>query len=484
MKRSLLLILVLLSLNVCQPEGTRDEPLLSLRVSENGRFLVKENGDPFFWLGDTGWRLIAKLNREDARRYLADRSEKGFTVIQVQLLPLVVEHTNAYGETAFLDRDVRKPNEPYWEHVDYVLETAAELGLYMAVLPAWARAYTETRLGNPENKILSDDPEAAYVYGSFLGGRYQEMENLIWILGGDSWGTKDSIYDNLAEGIKDTYGHGNPDRVLMSYHPKGGTYRPPATSSAEFYHDKEWLDFNMIQSGHRIGNRNFERITEDYRINPVKPTLESEPCYEHHPVRHDFANGEFSAWHLRRRAYWSILAGGFGFTYGGNGIWQMATPEEPGRDSHFNYYWYEALDHEGGKQMIHVRNLFESRPFIDPERMPDQGILLDPTDSTDAHIQSARAEDFSYWIIYVTNGREFSLKADLLQEKKYRAWWYDPRTGKVFGRDAEEIRKPFKITIEDQVLSMDPPGEEGEGQDWILVLDEVSARYGVPGKVN
>jgi hypothetical protein len=351
----------------------------------------------------------------------------------------------------------------------------------LAVLPAWARTYIETRLGNPEHKLFTHDPEGTYDYGFYLGNRFRDMDHLIWGLGGDSWGTRDTIYNKMASGIIDGYRDGDGDRVLMSYHPKGGTYRPPATSTGEFYHNMEWLDFNMIQSGHRIGNRNFEKISEDYHRLPVKPTLESEPCYEQHPVKHNYENGRFGAWHLRRRAYWAVLAGSFGFTYGGNGIWQMSTADRPGKESHFSHYWHEALEHEGGQQMIHVRNLFESRPFIDPERIPDQGILADPSDSTDEHIQCARAADFSYWIIYITNGREFRLHKDYLESREYKGWWYDPRTGDCMGPDSSLIRRPFHIELGSTFCRFDPPGLAGEGNDWVLVLDANRTSYRIPG---
>lgn len=57
-----------------------------LRISENRRFFVTENGDPFFWLGDTGWLLFTKLNREDAEKYFENRRQKGFNVIQAILI--------------------------------------------------------------------------------------------------------------------------------------------------------------------------------------------------------------------------------------------------------------------------------------------------------------------------------------------------------------------------------------------------------------
>ncbi|MBQ7028655.1 MAG: DUF4038 domain-containing protein, partial [Thermoguttaceae bacterium] len=58
------------------------ETLPRLKVSENGRFLTTEDGAPFFWLGDTAWELFHRLNREEIVRYLDNRQERGFTVVQ------------------------------------------------------------------------------------------------------------------------------------------------------------------------------------------------------------------------------------------------------------------------------------------------------------------------------------------------------------------------------------------------------------------
>ena len=56
-----------------------------LRVSENHRYL-KNGNTPFFWLGDTAWLLFARLRPEEARVYLKNRKEKGYTVIQATLI--------------------------------------------------------------------------------------------------------------------------------------------------------------------------------------------------------------------------------------------------------------------------------------------------------------------------------------------------------------------------------------------------------------
>src|SRR5205823_14903635 len=87
--------------------------LKRLKVSDDKHHLVTADGKPFFWLGDTGWELFHKLNKEDATAYFKKRSEQGFNVIQaVALAELDGLHTpNAYGSLPFIDSDLSKPNE-------------------------------------------------------------------------------------------------------------------------------------------------------------------------------------------------------------------------------------------------------------------------------------------------------------------------------------------------------------------------------------
>ncbi|MFW6287984.1 MAG: DUF4038 domain-containing protein [bacterium] len=123
-----------------------------LRISKNKRFLVKDDGSPFFWLGDTAWELFHKLNREQAETYLKNRASKGFNVIQAVAL---AEHDgirtgNAYGKKPLLKNESGDydPSIPdlmgdynYWDHVDYVVEMADTLGIYIALLPTWGDKY-------------------------------------------------------------------------------------------------------------------------------------------------------------------------------------------------------------------------------------------------------------------------------------------------------------------------------------------------------
>src|SRR5438128_9477987 len=149
-----------------------------LRVTPNHRYLQYENGKPFFYLGDTAWELFHKLNREEASEYLTNRAKKGFTVIQASILSGMdgPSAPNAYSETPFLNGDPTKPNEAYFQHVDFVVNKATELGLFIGMLPSWGSHWA------PGTGILNI--RNARQYGHFLGARYKDKP-LIWILGGD-----------------------------------------------------------------------------------------------------------------------------------------------------------------------------------------------------------------------------------------------------------------------------------------------------------
>ena len=226
--------------------GRNEIKLPRIRVCENGRFLETEKGEPFFWLGDTAWELFHRASREEASFYFANRREKGFNVIQAVVLAEVdgLNTPNAYGEQPLHENDPTQPNEAYFKLVDNYVRMAGEFGLYIGMLPTWGDKVIPSWGVGPAvfNEIN------ARAYGSYLGDRYREFTNILWILGGDRpAGTEEAdyrpIWRALAKGIRET----SSEKPLMTYHPMGGH------SCSEWLHEEEWLDFNMMQSGHGSG---------------------------------------------------------------------------------------------------------------------------------------------------------------------------------------------------------------------------------------
>ena len=141
-----------------------------LKISANHHYLEFEDGTPFFYLGDTAWELFHRLNKTETEKYLEDRRSKGFTVIQAVVLAELngLYDPNAEGDLPLIDQDPTKPNEAYFEHVDWVVDRAAEKGMFVALLPTWGDKWNLKWGVGP----VVFTPHNALVFGEYIGNRY------------------------------------------------------------------------------------------------------------------------------------------------------------------------------------------------------------------------------------------------------------------------------------------------------------------------
>ena len=192
---------------------THGRPLKSmkLKVSPNRRYLVNQDGKPFFYLGDTAWTLLKRLNREEVEEYFKNRVAKGFTVIQAYVLR-GLEVPNLYGDLTLIDRDPTRPNEAFFKNVDYVVNKANELGLVMGLVVTSGEHVRQVR-----TKEQVFNTANAFAYGRFLGNRYKD-NCVIWLLGGDRPARDDlDVWRAMARGFKEE----SQGTQLMSYHGPG-----------------------------------------------------------------------------------------------------------------------------------------------------------------------------------------------------------------------------------------------------------------------
>ena len=443
-----------------------------LKVSENHRYLVTANGQPFFWLGDTAWELFHRLNREEADLYLRDRAAKGYTVIQAVALAELEGHhdPNPYGHLPLVDLDPARPAvqegpaNDYWDHVDFIVRRANELGLTIAFLPTWGRYWHDS--SNNQKPLFT--PANAETYGEWLGKRYRDAA-VVWVLGGDRPVENDEqreITRAMARGLA----RGDGGRHLMTFHPPGGV------GSSKWFHDDDWLDFNMRQNGHVAEfTERYSQTRADHDRQPAKPVVDGEPIYEDHPVSFNAKGlGHSISADVRRPLYWDLFTGAFGHTYGHHSVWQMWAP---GRNPINNPLmpWKDALQQPGAGQMQHARWLLESRPFL--TRVPDPDVVV--TDRVATSIPGAgryayaatRDSAGSFAMVYAPVGRPFKVRMDKINGPVVKAWWFDPRTG-----NAVAIGE-FPNTGEREFT----PPAPGEMLDWVLVLDDASKGFPPPG---
>jgi hypothetical protein len=437
---------------------------MTLQVSSNRRFLIQgDEGTPFFYLGDTAWELFHRLSREEAELYLQTRAAQKFTVIQAVILAEhEFEKPGPSGSLPLQENDPTRPNEAYFAHVDWIVRRANQLGLVVGLLPTWGDKWNRGTGQGPE--IFT--PENACLYGRFLGTRYREAD-IIWILGGDRPVETEehrAIIRATALGLAE----GDGGTHLKLFHPPGGR------SASDYFAQDAWLDGDMLQSGHVGIVPNYERITRDYQAVPTRPVLDGEPCYEDHPVmtmQWTPTDEWFDAHAVRRAAYWAVFAGAHGHTYGCHDIWQFLDltrfiPVTAARTP-----WQTALQFPGANQMRHLRALLESRPFL--TRIPDQTLLLSETGGAD-HLQATRDSDGSYAFVYSPTGQSFTLDLIALSGETLTVFWFDPRTGQA--QSEETIVRTASHTF--------TPPVQGEGQDWVLVLDDAAENYALPGTIS
>lgn len=424
------------------------------KLTVKGRYLAWQDGTPFFYLGDTAWELFHRLSREEIEHYFRERSRMGFTAVQAVALSEFEGTTvpNFYGRLPLLFKDkMPSPEMPdtkdgysYWHHVDFAVDEAAKYGIFLCLLPTWGDKFNVAWGKGP--KIFTADN--AYLYGKWIGERYRDKYNIIWMLGGDRPLEKEhrGIVDAMARGIKES-----GDNHLITFHPCG------ARDSTDFVLDADYIDFHTSQTGHGT-----ELCYESYSVMEKmgraseKPFLDSEPRYEDHPACFNDKIGYYwNAEDVRQNAYWNVLSAACGHTYGNHCIWSMNRQKSP----YFPFTWEEALNHEGAEQMVFLKDLRLSRNYF--SLAPCTEILAQNFDGM-GHMAAARGEGYAY--VYSPLGAVFTVNLNIFANaKQIRAKWFDPRTGL---EDTFGIFPPAGQT-------MVCPPSCGKGRDWVLILEAV-----------
>jgi hypothetical protein len=454
----------ILILGACSRKEVNDEKLPLLKVSANKHFLVDENNKPFFWLGDTGWLLFKKLNREQAEKYLEDRRQKGFNVIQVMVIHDLNDATNVYGDSALIHKDITAPlvtqgdnaddedAYDFWDHVDYIIKLAEKKGIYMALVPVWG--------SNIKNFALS--PEQVKQFGTWLADRYKDQSNIIWLNGGDIIGADAlDVWNSLGSSIDQE----DPNH-LITFHPRG------RMQSSMWFQHENWLDFNMIQSGHRrydqddtelhYGEDNWRYIQTDYSLKPIRPVIDGEPSYEGIPQGlHDTLQPYWTDDDVRRYGYWSVFAGAFGYTYGHSAIMQFHQSGDKSPAYGPKLFWEQALNEPGAKQMKYLKELMLSRPVLD--RIPDQSLIAEDQGEKYDYLLATRGNNYAF--IYTYTGRIMKIAMGKIKGERVKASWFNPRNGTL-----QKIGE-FENS---GIMEFMPPGGLMNGNDWVLVLDSMT----------
>jgi len=413
-----------------------------LSVSADDRALIGPRGHSVFLQGATPWHILARLDRAESVDYLEARQAQGFNAL---LLSILVNDDfssgsfdNAFGDPPFdIPNDFSTPNEAYFAHVDWFLEQARQRGFHLLLAPAYigwgcqVEGFCQAMQQNGVDKMRD--------YGRFLGERYGNFENIIWIDGGDAdaaaHGALD-VVEAVAEGILET----SPDQLHTAHCDR-------FNSAADCY-DRPWLDLNNTYADCNVTP---QELRADYERNTRRPFVFLEGFYE--------GEHETSATCLRSQAYWSLLGGAVGHFFGNKPMWDFLDG------------WRGALDSEGANSMREFRGLLHSRDWS--RFMPDWSheVLTAGFGSPDdgSYAAAARTENGQSIVIYTPEQRALTVDMSKVAGQEAIAWWFNPGNGAATFIQTLSTAGSHEFT---------PP----HAGDWVLILDNANADLPTPGQ--
>jgi len=316
-----------------------------------------------------------------------------------------------------------------------VLNEAARLDMLVLLTPAYlgygcgSQGWCQEMKANGTTKV--------YNYGVYLGNRYKNFKNLIWVNGGDvaaaDYGAMD-VVNALVNGI----------RSVDASHLH--TAHCDRQRSGIDCYNQTWLQVNTTYSD---CSRTAEKIKTDYERTSVKPFFYIEGTYE---------NEGASQTCLRSQAYWAVLGGAFGHVFGNNPIWL------------FDSGWQNALNSTGAQSLQRFAALFASRPWHN--LLPDYGHQVATSGygsvTNSSYVGVARTSDHGTVMAYLPSSSSLTIDMTQISGSTANAWWYSPGSG----------ASTFIGTYPTSGSRVFTPNGSG---DWVLVLDDASLNLGAPG---
>jgi hypothetical protein len=408
---------------------------------------VDSADDPVFWTGDAPWGIAVVPTRQEIILYLEDRAQKSVNVALVRMIDhKFTDHdprwSNVYGDVPFSKKlrggafDFTEPNDRYWQHVDWVVREAYRYGITILAVPA----YLGYRLGDQgwADQMIDNGEERLWEYGQWLGNRYRDYPNLVWVMGGDSsprygeTNARDEV-DALARGIKAA----DTDHLMTAHSSRG--------RSALDDYDQPWLDINSSYAGYATIQ---ERVRIDYRRAPVFPTFLIEGFYGN---EHGMTDQK-----IREQMYRAVLGGCFGQVYGNAPQWYFSArvadrfADVRGQD------WKENLDSFGAAFLPVAAELMDE--FWVENLVPDHDhAILTSGQSAEGSGDPSLIYSPELAIAYLPDQGSITIDTSGFDDD-LELRWRDPA-------DAEEV--PGGTIRNDGLHTLTPPSPG----DWIMILE-------------
>ena len=294
--------------------------------------------------------------------------------------------------------------------------------------------------------MLDNGTNRCRAYGQFLGNRYKNFPNIIWMSGNDfqTWRTPDddAVVRAVALGIQDT----------DTNHLQTSELDYVVSSSLD---DANWNSILGL-NGTYTYYPTYARLQQDYNRTNFLPNFLVEANYEFESLQGPVTTAPI----LRKQEYWTMTSGACGQMYGNHYTWP------------FSSGWQSFLDTPGAIEIGYLKAFFELRAWYNlvPDTnhvvvtagygtYSDTGYVADNDYLTDAC-----TPDGSLVVIYTPIIRQFTVDMSQLSGPA-AAHWFDPAGGIYY----PIAGSPFTNS---GTLYFVPPTNNADGDGgWVLVLE-------------
>lgn len=441
-----------------------------MTLDSSGKFLISTKSHrAVFITGDDAWSLQVQLSDDDIRLYLDDRASRGFNAIWVGLADNTFSShppRDFYGNAPFNGPDFANENPAYWARVDQTLHEAAARGITVFASPAfvgycrndgYCQSYRDTSL-----QVIS-------AYGEFLGKRYREFPNIVWLIGGDADPGDHDVQSKLyvlAGAIR-----ANDALHLITTESSRGK------SSIDVWSQAPWLDLDALYAKpSEIPNK----AAEDY-LAGKRPVFLFEDWYE--------GGVGIDERGVREEGYEAVLNGCIlGRFFGNNSIWtfnyssqqsppwktQLNSPGSVGQELlgklfRSREHWKLIPD----KNHSVIKEGYETRSFYSSSKESLRSLVYRvPYRVASGSPAAASTSDGQTIIAYLPKGNATNVTIALDQirdpSSQAKGWWFNPRNGGTTAIGTFKTSGLRKFTAPDT-------------NDWVLVIDSVNANLPPPG---
>jgi hypothetical protein len=441
-------------------------PLLHVN-SANSHQLLDSNNQPFYMVGDTAWSLALSLTEADASFYFQTRAAQGFNTVLMDAVGLsfittgsstdrdgnapfngFLPGTSTYDvSTVPAAGDTATSAGRYWQHVDNLIDMAASNGIevlfnvYDTYSP-WFQ--TSGRDGNSPSSMAK-----LQAYGEFLGQRYLNRSNIIWMFGNDYLVTSAGNADMAAviQGIRqfDTV------HLITLEMDQAAGFPAAAFDNATL---RQYTTLNGIY----LYNTGPYRSTylAQYNRADVGPTFNDETGYENNT-----GIGSTPAT-VRFGHYVFLLSGAIGDLYGNERVGGAFSGGPFAAD------WKTQLNSQGAQEMTHFTSLLNSIPWH--KLVPDQTGTVFQGVGSPADYSGAYSLDGTLGVAYrpAAGGASQSLTVNMSKFSGFvTARWFDPSSGLY----VSIAGSPFANAGSNTFIT--PGGNSVGNGDWVLVLEVI-----------